>query len=284
MPPRCCSRRARRRDRLRLRSAGLLAACAAWLLLGGAGACGTLSLAEERELGAEVAADVERQMTLVTDSVVRGYVEQLGRRIVAAAGPQPLTYQFHVVDNEDLNAFAVPGGHVYMNTGTILAARDMGEVAGVMAHEIGHVALRHTAQSYNRQRNTGLLYQIGTAALGALYGDAGATGGQVLGGLAAQAYLTSYSREAEAEADLFAVEVLPRAGIDPQGLVDFFETLRRDGGGSSPLQFLSSHPTTDERIAGTQAAIRRASLPAGLRRTDSQLDVVKRRIRALHGG
>jgi predicted Zn-dependent protease len=242
--------------------------------------CGTISLAEERQLGEQVSRQVESEVTLVRDGAVSHYVDRLGRRLVAAAGPQPLAYRFAVVADPSLNAFAVPGGHVYVNTGTLLAAGDMSELAGVMAHEVGHVALRHVAKSYNRQRSTGVLYQLSTLALDLFVGGTAAAGGELLGGVAAQAYLTRYSREAEAEADRFAIAVLPRAEIDPRGLVRFFEKLRAQGGGGGPT-FLSSHPATADRIAETSAAIAAARLPAGLGRDDGELASVQRRIRAL---
>jgi predicted Zn-dependent protease len=253
------------------------------LLLAAAPGCGTISIAKERRLGQQVSRQVESEVTLVRDPLITRYVDQLGRRLVAAAGPQPLDYRFAVVADPALNAFAVPGGHVYINTGTLLAAADMSELAGVMAHEVGHVALRHVAKSYNRQRNTGVLYQAGTVALDVLVGGGAAAGGEMLGGLAAQAYLTSYSRDAEEEADRFAVAILPKAGIDPRGLVRFFDKLRVQGGGGGGPGFLSSHPATADRIARTSAEIRAARLPAGLRRGDAELEDVQRRIRALGG-
>ena len=248
-----------------------------------AAGCGTISLAEERQLGEQVSRQVESEVTLVRDAEIVRYVDRLGRRLIAAAGPQPLSYRFAVVADPSLNAFAVPGGHVYVNTGALLAAADMSELAGVMAHEVGHVALRHVAKSYNRQRNTGVLYQVGTVALDVLVGGGAAAGGEVLGGLAATAYLTRYTREAEEEADRFAVAILPKAGIDPRGLVRFFEKLRAQAGGGGGLEFLSSHPTTADRIAEISAQIAAARLPAGLRRGDGELEEVQRRIRALDG-
>jgi predicted Zn-dependent protease len=254
----------------------LLAAVAA------APGCGTISLPEERRLGEQVSRQVESEVELIRDPLILGYVERLGRSLVTAAGPQPLSYRFAVVSDPNLNAFAVPGGYVYVNTGTVVAAADMSELAGVMAHEVGHVALRHVAKSYNRQRGTGVLYQVSTIALGVFLGSGAAAGGEVLGGLAAQAYLTSYSREAEEQADRFAVAILPKAGIDPRGLVRFFEKLRAQGGGGGP-DFLSSHPATADRIAKTSAAIAAARLPAGLRSGDGELASVQQRARALQG-
>lgn len=260
---------------------GRLRLALVWAALWTAG-CGTLSVAEERQLGEQVVPELESELALVRDPAIVGYVARLGRDLVAAAGPQPLSYRFSVVSDASLNAFAVPGGSIYVHTGTLLAASDMSELAGVMAHEVGHVALRHVARSYRRQRNTSYVYQAGATALDIFLGGAAAAGGQMVGNLAAQAYLTRYSREAEEEADAFAVRVLPRAGIDPNGLVRFFVKLRSEGGGGGgALSFLSSHPATDERIARTAAAIARAGTRPGLRRDDAGLADVKRRVRAL---
>lgn len=272
--PAAARRPARRSDRADLRILALLA-----VLLGSPG-CGTLSVAEERQLGQQAVQEVEGDLELIHDAEIVGYVERLGREMVAAAGPQPFRYRFAVVNDSALNAFALPGGSIYVNTGTILAAADMSELAGVLAHEVGHVSLRHVARTYNRQRNTGYVYQAGTVALDVLLGGAAAAGGEMVGGVAAKAYLTSYSREAEEEADRFAIAVLPKAGIDPHGLVRFFERLREQGGSGS-LTFLSSHPATVDRIAKTSAAIAAARPPAGLRREDGELDAVQRRIRRL---
>src|SRR5262245_7155603 len=116
-------------------------AAAAWLaalaLLSG---CGTLSVADEQQLGAEVARDARRELDFVREEVVVAYVEQIGRDLVKAAGPQPFTYHFYVVDDEELNAFAAPAGYIYVYTGIILASANASELAGVMAHEVGHVA------------------------------------------------------------------------------------------------------------------------------------------------
>lgn len=253
------------------------------VLLLGAPACGTLSVEEERELGDEVSREIRREMDFLRDDVVVGYVGDIGRELLAAAGPQPFEYRFYVIEDDTLNAFAAPAGHIYLHTETILQARNVSELAGVMAHEVAHVARRHVARNYNRQRNTGLLHQVGVIAAGVAGGGTAAGAANVLGGLGAMAYLNTFTREAEREADSFAVEVLPEAGYDPAGLVTFFETLKSQGGPHVP-QFLSSHPATEERIEATREQI--AALPArsGLRRNDGgRLEIIQRRIRLLTG-
>jgi predicted Zn-dependent protease len=188
-----------------------------------------------------------------------------------------------VVESEDINAFAAPAGHIYVHTQTILAAKNVSELAGVIAHEIGHVSKRHIAHNYNRQRNMGIATQAGVLAAAILGGGAAATAAQLGGGLAATAYLNSFGREAEMEADGFAVETMPKAGYDPNGLVTFFETLRAESG-DRPADFLSSHPATADRAAAAHAQIAAQPPVEGLRIHDNgRLEIIQRRIEIVMG-
>lgn len=245
--------------------------------------CATLSPMEEQELGDEAAAEISKELDFLRDRWVINYIDDIGREILEAAGPQPFEYRFHVVEDEALNAFALPAGYIYINTGVIMAADNVSELAGVMAHEVGHAALHHVAKNYHRQRNTGILVQLVSAALSIFVGGAGASGGQMLGQLGAVAYVNSFTREAEEEADTFAVGALPRAGYDPTGLVTFFAKLQGVGGPHIPA-FLSSHPATADRMSHTSDLIRAADLPPGLKITDNgQLEIIQRRIELLQG-
>jgi predicted Zn-dependent protease len=247
--------------------------------------CGTLSVPEEEKLGAEIAQDARKHLDFVREEVVVAYVEQIGRGLVKSAGPQPFHYRFHVVEDNELNAFAAPAGYVYVNTGTILAAANASELAGVIAHEVGHVALRHIAKNYNKQRGAGILYQLGALGASIFVPGPGAVAAQLGGQLAILGVLNSFSREAEAEADAFAVRVMPGAGWDPQGLVSFFQTLQQETkGGGKPPEFLSSHPATESRIEATSALIREAKLPENLHQSDGgKLEIIQRRIQILTG-
>lgn len=246
-------------------------------------ACGSLTVREEKQLGREASRELEGQLDFVRDEWIVNYVEAIGRKIVEAAAPQQFTYHFYVVDDDVLNAFALPAGHIYIHTAIILEAANVSELAGVMAHEVGHVALHHVAKNYNRQRNTSLFYQLGVALSSLFIGGYAAAGGQLLGQLAAVAYVNQFTREAEAEADEFAVGVLPLAGYDPTGLVTFFETLQQEGGAQAP-EFLSSHPSTEHRIEETMALIAALDLGPGLRVTDNgSLEIIQRRIELLTG-
>lgn len=253
-------------------------------VLSGTG-CSTpmLSIEDEKRIGDEFAREARRELDFLGDDLVRRYIEDIGARIVEAAGPQPLDYRFYVVEDPSLNAFAGPGGHIYVHTEIILAADNVSELAGVMAHEVGHVALRHIARNYYRQRGTGILYQVASAALAIFVGGVAAQGGQLAGQLAAMAYLNTFSREAEKESDLFAVEVMPKAGIHPIGLVTFFETLKQQSG-ARPPKFLSSHPTTEDRIEAAREAIVAADIGGDLElEDDGKLEIIQRRIQLLTG-
>jgi predicted Zn-dependent protease len=227
--------------------------------------------------------ELRGQLVFVRDRVVNDYVENLGREILAAAGRQPFEYHFYVVEDVELNAFAAPAGHIYVHTGTILAARNASELTGVIAHEIGHVAHRHIANNYNRQRNTGIAYQTGVLLAALFGGGLGASAAQLGGGLAATAYLNQFGREAEMQADAFAVDAMPRANWDPNGLVTFFKTLQAEGGPHVPA-FLASHPATEERIKATSERIAELS-PGGSLRVDDggKLEIIQRRIEILTG-
>ncbi len=257
------------------RGFALLASC---LLV----ACTTpLSPGDERHVAVEADRDVRRTMTMMRDDVVLDYVDRIGQAVVYALGPQPYEYRFSVIENPEINAFTPGAGFVYVHTGVLLQARNVSEVAGVIAHEIGHVVRRHVALGYNRQRSAGVLHTIGVIVGAVLLGDAGAMLADLGGGLAAQTVLTTYSREQESEADAFAVEILPRAGYDPNGLVTFFQTVQREYGDGG-IPFLASHPAPTDRIETTRALIVHGALPERLRVDDGgQLEIIQRRIRLL---
>jgi predicted Zn-dependent protease len=271
MRPRCSSARTR---------AGPLALA---LALGGAG-CATPTPQQEAQLGARLHAELGAEGALVQDRVVAGYVDEIGRRLAEAAGVEGGTeYRFFVVADPEINAFAAPGGAVYVNAGTIRRARNVSELAGVLAHEVGHVARRHVAENLARRRTVSVARDLGIVAAAAAAGPAGASAASLLGGIASLAALNSFGREAEREADAFAVEILPRAGYDPEGLLTFFHTLMRDGG-AAQAGFLSSHPATEDRIAAVRARIDAAPLPERLRSDDGgRLEIIQRRVELLTG-
>jgi Zn-dependent protease with chaperone function len=204
---------------------------------------------QDVQIGQEAAAEVRRQYPIITDDQIESYLERLGDRLVEAA-PRELNnpafkYSFSPVNLKDINAFALPGGPMFVNRGMIEAARGEGEVAGVMAHELAHVLLRHGTANATKQQG----FQIGALA--------GAIAGAVIGGGLGQVisqgsqfglgtWLMKYSREYEKQADLVGAQIMARAGYDPRELAQMFETIAKQGGGSPP-QWLSSHPNPGNR-------------------------------------
>jgi Zn-dependent protease with chaperone function len=206
------------------------------------------SIQDDIKLGRQAAQEAESQFPLLRDENVRSYVEDVGRRLVTGIPSQfqhpEFQYYFKVVNARDINAFALPGGPMYVNRGMIEAARSEGEMAGVMAHEISHVALRHgTAQASKAQK-----YSI----LGGIAGIAGTIlGGPGVGQLAQApfaVYLLKFSREYETEADILGAQIMARAGYDPRDLANMFQTIERQGGGGGG-GFLSDHPSPSDRYA-----------------------------------
>ena len=204
------------------------------------------SIQDDIKLGRQAAAEVQQKMPLLRDSQVQDYVEQVGQRLVAAIPSEfqhpEFRYYFRVVNARDINAFALPGGPMFVNRGMIQAARNEGEMAGVMAHEISHVALRHgTAQATKAQK-----YSLGAGVAGIL---GTILGGPTVGQAAQIPFAVSflrYSRDYETEADLLGARIMANAGYNPQDLANMFRTIERQGGGGGGGWF-SDHPSPANR-------------------------------------
>jgi predicted Zn-dependent protease len=251
---------------------------AALILVVSIAGCGTVTVYEEQQLGAEIAQQARGELLFIRDAVVLDYVRSIGEEIVAAAGPQPFKYHFEVVEDDEINAFAAPAGYIYIHSGTILRSRNVSEVASVLAHEVGHVALRHIADNYDRQRNVGTATQAGVLAA-SLFGFGGLA--NLGGGLASMALLNSFSRADELEADAFALEVMPTAGYDPHGMLTFLQVVRREGGNAG-LAFFSSHPATEDRIEETRQLLAELPERSGLEVSDrGRFEIIQRRIQLL---
>jgi hypothetical protein len=205
--------------------------------------------AQDVELGRQASAQVKKELPMLNDERVDGFVEEIGaslvRSIPADLRHSEFRYSFDVVNQKEINAFALPGGPMFLHRGMIEAARTEGEVAGVMAHEISHVALRHgTAQATKGQK-----FQIGAIAgqiLGAIVG--GTTGSVIAQGsqFGLGAYFLKYGREYERQADLLGAQIMARAGYDPREMASMFKTIEAEGGGGGP-EWLSDHPNPGNR-------------------------------------
>ncbi len=200
---------------------------------------------QDIELGREAAQDAEKQLPLLNNKQVDDYLNQLGQRLAGYAPGHKYPYQFKTVNQGEINAFALPGGFLYVNRGTIEAAGNEAQLAGVMAHEIAHVALRHGTN----QLSKAILAQAPLAILGGMLGGGGSLAGQ-LAQLGIQVGFTSvflkFSRTAETQADVLGTQMLYDAGYNPQAMADFFQTLQEKGG-SGGIQFFSSHPNPENR-------------------------------------
>jgi beta-barrel assembly-enhancing protease len=243
------------------------------------GACG-ISTQQEMEMGQQYAAEINRQLPLLNDQTVLRYVNNLGRSI-AQQGGRNLPYQFYVVNSSQVNAFAVPGGHIYINRGLIERTRNMSELAGVLAHEIAHVEHRHGITQMERMQRANLALTAGYILLGR---QPTAVDEAVIG-IGGQAYFAGHSREAENEADAAAVALLVRARIDPNGLSTFFNVLLEEQrrAPSRVEQWFSTHPTTSDRVQNTQRLIQQvpAAQRQGLRQNTTEHTQAVNRLRQL---
>ena len=183
-----------------------------------------------------------------------------------------------------MNAFAIPGGAMYVNTGLIQSVKNASELAGVLSHEMGHVTARHVAKMANRGRNTGFVANIFYILVAILTGNPYlANAGGLAGSVAGSAYMNTYTRDAEREADALAVETMVHAGWNPEGMVTMFETLQSESGGFDGPQFLSSHPATEERIENVQRDIAKYPGSDKLRSDDGKLSIIQERLKLIIG-
>jgi beta-barrel assembly-enhancing protease len=202
---------------------------------------------DDVKLGRQAAAEAEKQFPILNDREVTDYIVRVGDRLVTAIPSEfqfpQFQYSYKVVNVNDLNAFALPGGFTYVNRGLIEAAKNEGELAGVMAHELSHVALRHGTAQYAKAQKVGIwagIAAIGGAVLG---GQAGAAAAQGLVGV----YFMKYSREYEKQADTLGAQIMARAGYDPRDLANMFRTLEQHSGGKGGPEWMSSHPNPGNR-------------------------------------
>jgi predicted Zn-dependent protease len=236
------------------------------------------SIEKERVLGQQLANEVERGSSLVTDPVITEYVNRLGQQIVRNSDSR-VPFTIKVLDNEEINAFALPGGYFYVNTGLILAADNEAELAGVMAHEIAHVAARHVTRNVTKAQ----IWNMASIPLIFLGGPAGYAIRQVAGIAVPMSFL-KFSRDAEREADLLGLEYQYKAGYDPGAFVQFFEKLHETEKKkhSAFAKAFSTHPMNSDRIKDAQREINDDLPPRqDYIVTTSEFDEVKARLLAL---
>jgi len=237
------------------------------------------SIEREIGLGKQMAQEVERQAKIVDDPIIAEYVNRVGQNIVRNSDAK-VPFTIKVIDSEEINAFALPGGFFFVNTGILLNADNESEMAGVMAHEIAHVAARHGT----RQATRGELINYGSIPLIFMGGWTGYAIRQGLG-LAIPLGFLQFSRGFESEADLLGLEYIYKSGYDPTSFVDFFEKVqsqeKRKPGAMAKV--FSSHPMTEDRIKNSQLVIQKylKAKPEYVVNT-SEFNDVKTRVLAMH--
>ena len=224
------------------------------LLLSGALALFTLvSVEQEIEIGRSTQQQVRRQMAALDDAQVTGYVRSIGERLVARTPGPKYPYSFTVANYREINAFALPGGPIWINRGVIEAATSESQVAGVLAHEIAHIAQRHAAS----QLTKAMIANWGLGLLGAFLGNSGgAETTQVAASLLTNGVFLKFNRDDEVDADKVGLQILTRAGWDGRGMIELFETLRRTASRDPAAveTFFSTHPSPRDRIEQLKAA------------------------------
>ncbi len=202
---------------------------------------------QDIELGQASAEEISRQLVVLRDERTGAYVQRLGERLAAEAPGYRFPYKFVVVASPEVNAFALPGGYVFVNEGAIEAARSEAELAGVLAHEIAHVSLRHGTTQASRAYLAKTGMNIASAVTVALRGDVGRLVA-VVGGAGASKFFLKSNREAEAQADAEGARLMASAGYDPREMAEFFERLYEHGGGRGREES-GDHPDPASRVA-----------------------------------
>ena len=242
-------------------------------------ACG-ISQQQEAQMGAQYSNEINRQLPILSDATVHRNINILGDQI-ARYGKRGIDYTFYVVNANEVNAFAVPGGYVYVNRGLIERTTTWAELAGVLAHEIGHVEERHGVEQMERVQGANLGLNLAYVLLGRTPGNVEGT----LVNAAGSVVFARYSREAENEADRVAVPLMLNARVNPNGLTTMFEKLMAEqrSAPSRVEQWFSTHPTTDDRIANTRSEIQKvpATQIRGTTTSSSTYDQLRSRLRSL---
>ena len=223
--------------------------------------CG-VSTQQEVELGTNYASQINAQLPILQDPEINRYINVLGDSIARLTNRPDLPWQFFIVNASEVNAFAVPGGYIYVNRGLIERAQNLSQLAGVLGHEIGHVVKRHSIKQMEQQQGAQIGVTLGCVLLNACNSDIAQAGINVVG----SAIFAKFSRNDETEADEVGIQNVVRAGISPKGIPEMFQILlneRQSNPGGVDLWF-ATHPTEESRITDTQRIINQID-PAVLR-------------------
>jgi len=220
---------------------------------------------DEKKLGRQILLEMEKQVEWVRDLTLQAFINKIGYSLVAQVGPAPFQFKFYLIKGTDPNAYAIPGGHIFLTTGLLVSAENDQEVAGVLSHEIAHVMSRHVAQLIERSKRLNIATMAAIIA-GALLGGGKASEAIATTAMAtAEALALKYTREMEVEADQNALHYMIRAGYDPQGLITFMTKIHRFSLAAGPKvpSYLSTHPAVENRIALMENLLQIGPKPTG---------------------
>jgi Zn-dependent protease with chaperone function len=210
---------------------------------------------QDVQMGQEAVKEIEKEVQVVDDKQLTNYVAGIGKRLAANSQEPDYPYTFKVVADDSINAFALPGGPIYVHSGLITAADNEAQVAGVLAHEIGHVALRHSTHQITKARAWQIPLAIASGALDKSGGLLGSLA-QMGVGFGVNSLFMKYSRDAEKDADIVGARTMAATGYDPIEMARFFEKLQSEGGGGGMPQFFSDHPNPGNRVAYVTEEVR----------------------------
>jgi len=235
---------------------------------------------QDIQLGKQNAAQAEKQLRMLNDPRVDDYLNSLGKKLAAHAPGYKYPYQYKCVNDTAVNAFALPGGYIYINRGAIEAADTEAQLAGVMAHETSHVALRHGTNQATKAQLTSVPFAI----LGGMVGGNSAGGllAQLAAGFSLNSILLKYSRTDESQADIMGTQILYDTGYDPRAMAQFFEKLNAETKGKQPAQFFSDHPNPGNRVERVDEEVDKLGGPPANYQSDSpEFQEIKRYVRRL---
>ena len=230
--------------------------------------------AEELQFGREFVAQHEKQVRIHRDPVVTNYINDLGQYLVRHSKRNDITYTFKVVETKGVNAYAVPGGFIYVHLDLIRAAKNESELAAVIGHEIGHIVGRHSMKRLTQVYSIEIIKQL-------ILDEDASKFKKLVADVLAAGLLFRYNRDQERESDFYGVQNIYDAGIAPEGAAGFFETMRslQRSEPSALQKFLSTHPMPNERVLNVRNQISKLPPKSGLRTDSSRFQQVKRRIR-----